>query len=177
MPASRSGPVDATRSDTFRAVRGIWVTAAVLVTACAAIAGCGNSTHPNDPRPPVPTVVSISVGEDSIDAEAAAGTGVGEPGARQPYLNQNRNAPQNQSDRKAPAVVNFAIANLTGEATTLRMQGPVEKEVVLTPGGSGSFNIALPTGIYLFTSPASSGDARLTVGPSRVSSGGDLLLP
>lgn len=158
-------------------MRGTWVTAAALMVACAALAGCGSSTHENEPRPPVPTVVSVSVGEDEISANAAIGRGVGEPGARQPYLNQNRNAPQNQADRAAPAVVNVAVANLTDRATTLRMQGPVSRVLALTPGGSGSFDMALPTGIYLFSSPASSGTARLNVGPSRVSSGGDVLLP
>lgn len=177
MPGNRSGRVDATGLDTFRAVRGTWVTAAALLAASAAIAGCGASTHENSPRPPVPTVVSVSVSEDEINASAAAGQGVGEPGARQPYLNQNRNAPQNQADRKAPAVVNFAIANQTDRAGTLYMQGPVDRKVALTPSGSASFNIALPTGIYLFSSPVSSGTARLSVGRSRVSSGGDLLLP
>jgi hypothetical protein len=124
-------------------------------------------------------VVSVSVGEDQIEATAAEGSGVGEPGARQPYLNQNANAPQNQADRAAPAVVNVAIANLTGRATELVMEGPegVNRTVPLTPGGSGSFNMALPTGIYRFSSPASSGTARLNVGNSRVSSGGDVLLP
>jgi len=158
-------------------VRGIRVTAVVLVAACAVLAGCGATTHKNDPRPPVPTVVSISVAEDQIDATTAAGPGVGEPGARQPYLNQNRNAPQNQADRQAPAVVNFAIANQTNRATVLLMQGPVERRVTLTPSGSASFNMSLPTGIYLLSSPASSGTTRLEVGESRVSSGGDVLLP
>ena len=153
------------------------VTAAILVAACAAIAGCGASTHENEPRPPVPTVVSISVFDDKIDATTAAGPGVGEPDARQPYLNQNRTAPQNQADRKAPAVVNFAIANQTNKATVLNMQGEVNRRVVLTPSGSASFNMALPTGIYLLSSPASTGSTRLNVGRSRVSSGGDLLLP
>ena len=74
-------------------------------------------------------------------------------------------------------MVNVAVANLTDRATTLRMQGPVSRVLALTPGGSGSFDMALPTGIYLFSSPASSGTARLNVGPSRVSSGGDVLLP
>jgi hypothetical protein len=37
--------------------------------------------------------------------------------------------------------------------------------------------MALPTGIYLFSSPASSGTARLNVGLSRDSSSGDVLLP
>ncbi len=149
------------------------------MAAIAALAGCGNSTHENEPRPPVPTVVSVSVAGNQINAEAAAGRGVGEPGARQPYLNQNRNAPQNQADRKAPAVINFAIANQTDRATVLTLQGPegVVRRVPLTPGGSGSFMTALPTGVYLFSSPASSGTARLNVGLSRVSSGGDLLLP
>lgn len=141
------------------------------------LAGCGATTHENKARPPVPTVVSVSVAEDSIEAKASIGSGVGEPGVRQPYLNQNRTAPQNQSDPEAPAVVNVAIANLTRKATMLRMQGPVDRKVALTPNGSGSFNMALPSGIYLFSSPASSGTARLNVGPSRVSSGGDLLLP
>jgi hypothetical protein len=141
------------------------------------LAGCGATSHENEPRPPVPTAVSISVSADAIDADAAEGRGVGEPGARQPYLNQNRNAPQNQADRKAPAVVSFAVANLTDRATTLYMQGPVERRLALTPGGSGSFGIALPTGDYLFSSPASKGTARLTVGRSRVSSSGDVLLP
>lgn len=158
-------------------MRGTWVTAAALLAACASIAGCGATTHENDPRPPIPTVVSVSVSEDEINAKAAIGQGVAEPGARQPYLNQNRNAPQNQADRRTPAVVNVAIANLTDKATTLRMQGPVHRVVALTPGGSGSFGMALPTGIYLFSSPASSDTARLNVGRSRVSSGGDVLLP
>lgn len=159
-------------------MRGFRVTLAALA-ACAVLAGCGNSTHENDPRPPVPTVVSVSVSEDEIQATAAEGGGVGEPGARQPYLNQNANAPQNQADREAPAVVNVAIANLTGRATELVMEGTsgVSRTVPLTPGGSGSFNMALPTGVYRFTSPASSGTGRLVVGRSRVSSGGDVLLP
>jgi len=165
------------RSGRFPAVRGTRVTAVALLGVCAVLAGCGASSHENEPRPPVPTVVNVSVGAGEIDAKPAIGQAVGEPGARQPYLNENRTAPQNQADRKAPAVVNFAIANLTGRATTLRMQGPEERVIPLTPGGSGSFNVALPTGIYLFTSPASSGSARLIVGRSRVSSGGDVLLP
>lgn len=159
-------------------MRGTWVTAAALLAASAVFAGCGSSTHENKPRPPLPTVVSVAVAEDSIEAKAAIGRGVGEPGARQPYLNQNANAPQNQADRKAPAVINVAVANLTGRATTLRMQGPdVDRRILLTPGGSGSLNLSAPTGIYLFSSPASSDTARLHVGRSRVSSGGDLLTP
>ena len=150
-----------------------------MLAVSAVFIGCGSSTHENEPWPPVPTVVSVSVGADEIEAAPAEGTGVGEPGARQPYLNQNANAPQNQADREAGAVVNFAIANLTDKATILTMEGTsgISRKVPLTPGGSGSFNMELPTGIYRFTSPASSGTARLTVGHSRVSSGGDLLLP
>lgn len=162
----------------FRTVRGTWVTAAALLAACAVLAGCGNSTHENKARPPLPTVVSVAVSEDEIEAKAAIGRGVGEPGARQPYLNQNANAPQNQSDREVPANVKVAIANLTDEATTLRIQGgDIDQEIDLTPGGSGSILMSLPTDVYLFSSPASSGTARLDVGVSRVSSGSDVLTP
>ena len=86
-------------------MRGTWSTVAALVAAGALLAGCGAKSHENNPRPPVPTVVSVAVSDETIEATAAAGSGVGEPGARQPYLNQNRNAPQNQADRDAPAVV------------------------------------------------------------------------
>lgn len=158
-------------------MRGTWVTVVVALAASAAIAGCGAKSHENNPRPPVPTVVSILVTEDEINATAAEGSGVGEPGARQPYVNQNRNAPQNQADRQAPAVVNFAIANNTERPTVLRMQGPVNRRVVLTRSGSASFNMALPTGVYRFSAPVSSDTAILNVGANRVSSGGDLLLP
>lgn len=158
-------------------MRGIWVTISAVLVAGAAIAGCGATTHENEPRPPIPTVVSISVGDDEINASPAEGDEVGEPGVRQPYMNQNANAPQNQADRKAPAVVNFAIANLTDRASTLRMEGPVSRRVAITPNGSASFDMALPTGVYRLTSPASTGSTLLTVGRSRVSSGGDVLLP
>ncbi len=117
------------------------------------------------------------VSDDTIEAKAAIGRGVGEPGARQPYLSQNANAPQNQADRDAPAAVSVAIANNTNRETILRLEGPVERDVELTPNGSASFNMDLPTGIYLLSSPASSGTARLNVGNSRVSSSGDVLLP
>ncbi len=175
-PAIRSGPVDATLWGRFPTVRGIWVTVGLLA-ASVAFTGCGASTHENNPRPPVPTVVSISVGADEIGAKPAEGNAVGIARVRQPYLNQNANAPQNQADRKVPAVVNLAIANLTDQATKLVIEGPVERVVPLTANGSGSLNLAMPTGIYRISSPASSDTTLLAVGPSRVSSGGDLLLP
>lgn len=158
-------------------MRGLRVTAATLLAASAALVGCGATTHENEPRPPIPTSVSVKVGEDSIEAKAAIGRGVGEPGARQPYVSQNANAPQNQSDPEAPAAVSVAIANLTSKDTVLRLQGPVERDVELTPNGSASFRMDLPSGVYLLSSPASRGTTRLNVGPSRVSSSGDVLLP
>jgi len=122
-------------------------------------------------------VVSIAVSEDEISAKPAEGSAVGTPGPRQPYLNQNANAPQTPADPEAPAVVNVAITNLTGRPTELVMDGPEHRVVPLTPGGSGSFNMALPHGIYRFSSPASTDTTRLIVGRKRVSSSGDLLLP
>lgn len=137
------------------------------------VAGCGQ-VHENQPRPPVPAVLGVTVAGDRIDVSPEA---VGEPGETGPRLNQNRNAPENQSDRGAPLVVRIAVANLTRQRTRLIVEGPVGESVPLVGSGSASFQMALPSGIYLLSSPASAGTRRFTVGGSRISSGGDVLIP
>lgn len=146
----------------------------MLVLAGSLVAGCTAETHPNDPRPPLIPVVSVSVSEDSIEV---APRGVGLPGQRTPNLNQNRNAPQNQGDRAAPAVVNFRTSNLIRREVPLVLEGPVGRTYPMAPASPGSFLAGLKPGIYRLSSPASSGTARLVVGASRVSSSGDLLTP
>lgn len=138
------------------------------------LSACGSESHPNDPRPPVPTVVSVSVGDNEILVTPEI---VGRPGEVPVNISQNENSPINQGDREAPAVVAVAISNLTNRDTKLVLEGPVDFEATLTANGSGSFNRALPTGIYRLSSPASTGTKRFAVGPSRVSSSGDLLTP
>lgn len=119
-------------------------------------------------------MVTVTVGADEINVSPDA---AGEPGERGPYLNQNRNAPQNQADRKAPLVVNIAVANLTRQDTKLVIEGPEGHVEPLVGSGSAAFNMALPTGAYRLSSPASSDTTVLTVGRSRISSGGDVLIP
>ena len=92
-------------------------------------------------------------------------------------ISQNDDSPQNQADQKAPAVVAVTISNLTARKTELILEGPVDQTVPVTASGPGSFQRALPTGIYRLSSPASSGTARFAVGPSRVSASSDLLTP
>lgn len=138
------------------------------------LSACGSESHKNDPRPPVPTVVSVSVADNEILVNPEI---VGRPGEIPVNIDQNRNSPINQGDPKAPAVVSVAISNLTNRDTKLILEGPASFEEPLTANGSGSFQRALPTGIYRLSSPASTGTKRFAVGPSRVSSSGDLLTP
>ncbi|MBK5233781.1 MAG: hypothetical protein JJE13_12480 [Thermoleophilia bacterium] len=145
-----------------------------VLAAGVVLSACGSETHENNPRPPVPPVVSISISDDTIEVSPLA---VGVPGKRPVNINQNQLATEGQANPKAPAVVAVAISNLTNRNTELILEGPVERSEPLTATGSGSFQAALPTGIYRFSSPASSGTARFAVGPSRVSASGDLLTP
>jgi hypothetical protein len=140
----------------------------------ALLAGCAAESHENLPRPPVIPVVSVSVSEDSI--ELAPRT-LGTPFQRVTTLNQNEAAPTGQSDPAAPLVANFRFSNLTDRDSRLILQGPVDREVRMSANAPGGFTIGLKTGIYLLSSPASSGTRRLLVGTRRPTSAGDLLTP
>lgn len=153
--------------------RGFRFLAPALAGATLLLAGCGN-VHENEPRPPVPAAIGVSIANQSIDVSPETS---GAPGERGPTLNQNLNAPENQADRKAPLVVRIAVANLTRQNTVLRVEGPASHTERVIGSGSASFQMALPTGIYRLSSPASSGTVRFNVGPSRISSGGDVLIP
>ena len=173
--ANRSGPVDATQSGSFQAVRGIRVTAFALLVATAAIAGCGSSTHENEPRPPVPTVVSISVGRTRSTPRrpSAAESASRGPASR----TSTRTGPPPEPGRsQGPGrrELRDREPDRPGHSSS---HGRGQPDRGLTPGGSGSFMMALPTGIYRFSSPASSDTALLNVGPSRVSSGGICSFP
>lgn len=119
-------------------------------------------------------MVNVAVTAHGIQVTPKA---VGVPGVVPVRVNQNLRAPVNQADHKAPAVVQVTIANLTSRNTKLFLEGPKSASEVIPAQGSGSFNRALPNGIYRFSSPASTGTARFAVGPSRVSSSGDVLTP
>lgn len=153
--------------------RGFRVSASILVGATLCLAGCGN-VHENEPRPPIPAVISVTVGDQAIDVSPVTS---GAPGERGATLNQNRNAPENQTGRKAPLVVRIAVANLTPKNTVLSVDGPASHTEKLVGSGSASFQMALPAGVYRLSSPASPGTVRFNVGSSRISSSGDVLIP
>ncbi len=155
-------------------MRGTLLCTTAVLAAGVALSACGGETHENSPRPPVPSPLSVSVSDDTIEVSPRA---LGVPGRRPVNISQNRLATEGQADPEAPAVVAVSISNLTTRDTELVLEGPVDRTVPLTGSGSGSFQGALPTGIYRFSSPASSGMAKFAVGPSRVSASGDLLTP
>lgn len=155
-------------------MRGPLLCTTAVLAAGVALTACGATTHENNPRPPVPTVLSVSISNDVIEVSPKV---LGVPGKRPVNVSQNRNATFSQANRKRPAVVAVAISNLTDRNTRMVLEGPTDRSEPLTGSGSGSFRAALPTGIYRISSPASSGTARFVVGPSRVSASGDLLTP
>ena len=138
------------------------------------LSACGSESHENEPRPPLAQVVSVAVTPDTIEVSPELAS---VPGKRPVNIAQNADTPLNQANPEAGSVIQFAIANLTSEDTELVLEGPAEASTPLTPNGSGSFNQALPNGIYRLSSPASSDTVRFAVGPSRVSSNADLLTP
>jgi hypothetical protein len=148
--------------------------ASAVVAAGALLSACGSETHPNDPRPPIPQVLNVTIADDEILVSPEI---LNRPGHDPMNISQNEDAPVNQADQDAPAVVDVAISNLTSQDTEMVIEGPVEAEQSLTPSGSGSLRTALPTGIYRVSSPASSATKRFAVGRSRVSSNSDLLTP
>jgi hypothetical protein len=155
-------------------VRGIWSCLAALLAAAALVAGCSAKSHENEPRPPIPTVVTVAISVKGIEVGPSA---VGLPFERQPNISQNRTAPQNQAERGVPLDVRFALSNETSVPGRLLLEGAVRRVQPIVANGSGSFIAGLPSGIYRLSSNVSAGTARLVVGPSRVSSSGDLLTP
>lgn len=152
-----------------------WLAALLVAGGGAlALAGCEAETRENLPRPPIPTTVSVYVsdGEVLVSPERIA-----VPGVRPVNITQNANAQLGQAREVADATVDFRIANQVGRPGTLLIEGPAERVARLPGTGTTSFQMALPTGIYRLSSPVAGASTRLSVGPSRVSSGTSVLTP
>ncbi len=116
------------------------------------IAGCGGNDFKNDPRPPIPAQVSVSMAPSGI-AVSPKEFGAG--------------------------LVNFTVANLTNRTGSLAIHGPVDATSdPIAPGDTGTISVQMKTGSYeasvdgFAVAPFS-----FNVGPERPSAQNQLLLP
>jgi hypothetical protein len=143
------------------------------------VAACGAESHANDPRPPLAVEVTVAVTDSHIQAEpGAVGVKKGNGGA----IDQNQGQKQPKANPKAPLVVNFTATNTTNVDTTLEIHGPggfEKRSGALVAQGTAVYKVGLPSGHYTIEAadlPAAK-PASFFVGPVRVSSQNDLLLP
>lgn len=140
------------------------------------LAGCGAEDHPNDPRPPLSAQVTVSIQPGRLSIQPnEAGYGNDNQAMSQ---NDRQAEPELSSDR--PLTVTFTVANLTDFDTPLQIEGPASESTNKVIGnGTGTFKVDLPTGEYLIaaTGVPGSPDTTFSVGPRRISSQNDLLLP
>jgi hypothetical protein len=139
-------------------------------------AGCGAESHPNEPRPAVPTRVSVTIGKSGIIVQPGT-IGMGPEKSQQ--LPQNQDHPQPRIKTQRPMDVVFVTANQTGSEEKLVIHGPRSTtSSPITANSPGTFSTELPTGSYTIAAAGVHGaPATLKVGPYRASSKNDLLLP
>jgi hypothetical protein len=140
-------------------------------------AGCGADSHPNEPRPAVPTRVSVTIGKGGLVVKPGV-IAVGPEKNQQ--LPQNQDHPQPNIKTQAPLDVVFVTANQTEKGAKLQIRGNGEHAMSaeIGPNSPGTFATSLPTGSYTIAATGAKGStATLKVGPYRASSQNDLLLP
>jgi hypothetical protein len=140
-------------------------------------AGCGSTSHPNDPRPPLAAEVTVNITDSAVQAQPAA---VGIQHGNSGHLSQNGVAEPSAKDKDL--IVAFTTSNTTTTNTTLEIHGPggtVERSGPIVAEGNDISKVALPTGHYTLEAADLPGakSAPFYVGPVRVSSQNDLLLP
>lgn len=123
-----------------------------VALAALALGACGRDDFENDPRPAVPTEVSVEIGDNAVTVSPS------EFGA---------------------GLVNFTIVNLADTATTLAISGPTDLETQdIDPGTNAIVKTEVKTGDY--EASADAAGARpfpFSVGPDNPSAQSDLLLP
>ncbi len=147
------------------------------VALALAAGGCGAQSHTNDPRPQVPTRVSVIITPKTVTV--APGT-VGNGPEKHQQIPQNQNQAQPPiKGSKAPLDVVFVTANQTGVKSKLVIHGPTDATSEAIEGRSpGTFQAQLKAGYYTITAAGSkAAPAHLEVGHYRASSQNDLLLP
>jgi hypothetical protein len=160
-----------------RGIKAILAASGALAAAVLA-AGCGPETHANDPRPALPIEVTVNITEKAVQVQPAV---VGKSGDVSTSITQNEGVPQPENSSEEPAVVVFTSSNTTDTDTALEIRGGAEdlRSGLIVANGNNTYKVALPTGDYEIEAadiPAAK-PATFEVGPLRVSSQNDLLLP
>lgn len=150
-----------------------------LLAVALAGAGCGSQSHPNDPRPPLAADVTVNITDNAVQVEPAQ---VGVSNVNNAPMDQNKGVTQPSANATAPLIVNFTSSNTTATNTTLEIHGSggaVQRSGPIVAEGNNTFKVALSTGHYTIDAADLPGakSAPLYVGPARVSSQNDLLLP
>jgi hypothetical protein len=148
----------------------------VIGALALAMAGCGASSHANEPRPSPPTRVSIILSPRGVIVQPGR---VAFGPERSQQIPQNQNHPQPPIKTQAPMDVVFVTANQTGKDSKLLIRGPQQATSPQVNANSpATFAAELPTGKYTIAAAGQKGaPATLKVGPYRASSKNDLLLP
>jgi hypothetical protein len=150
---------------------------AILGVCALAVVGCGASTHPNDPRPNVPTRLSVVIQPHQVIVQRGSVAAGPEPSQQIP---QNQDAKQPPIKTDKPLDLTVVAANQTGEDTQVVIRGAKEvKSETVYARSPATFQASLPTGSYTVVATGIPGarPAHFTVGPYRASSQNDLLLP
>ncbi len=160
--------------------RARWASLGVVALLALAFAGCGASSHPNEPRPQVPTRVSVTVTGKGV---TIAPDRVAFGPERTQQIPQNQNHPQPPIKTTRPLNVIFVVANQTDRPALVEVrQGGAD--VLFTSGkippvSPATFPAELKTGDYDVAAAGVPGEPviELHVGPYRASSENDVLQP
>lgn len=149
--------------------------AGVLGALALLAVGCGAQSHPNGPRPQVPTRVAVTIGPHGVIVEPEK-IAFGPEKSQQ--IPQNQNHPQPPIKTRKPVTVVLVAANQTGKDAKLEVRGRVgASSRTIPPRSPGTLQTDLPTGSYTVSASGVGGSGKLVVGPYRASSKNDLLLP
>jgi hypothetical protein len=151
-----------------------------VVAAALLGAGCGPSSHANDPKPPTPAEITVNIAPTLVQVQPDT---AGVTNANNTQVSQNHSVKEPAANPKADLVVHFVVSNATTTNTALEIRGPNLNAAKISPPivamGNGNYLVALPTGHYTVEAadiPAAK-PAPFEVGPLRTSSQQDLLLP
>ena len=118
-----------------------------VVAAALLGAGCGPSSHPNDPPASDPAEITVNIAPTQMQVQPPTSI------SNRTTANLSRiEIERPEANPKADLVVHFTISNATSTNTALEISGPslgaakVSPEIVAN--GNATYQVALPTGRY-----------------------------